>query len=85
MTLLAGDHPCRGIVQRVFREPNRVIGVLIKQVCLNNVLDICFSLVTLYFGEVDVLFQYPSVYDPTNFSEEPKFYYKVLQLPLPGI
>ena len=32
-----------------------------------------FGLVTLYFGEFDVLFQYPSVYDPTNFREEPIF------------
>ena len=30
-----------------------------------------FGLVTLYFGEFDVLFQYPSVYDSTNFREEP--------------
>ena len=78
MMFLAGDHPCRGIIQRIFREENKVIGVLTKQVCLNNVLNRghlnspLFWFGHLIFGEFDVLFQYPFVYDPTNFREESK-------------
>ena len=37
-----------------------------------------FGLATLYFGEFDVLFQYLFVHDPTNFREEPLFYFMYL-------
>jgi hypothetical protein len=39
MTFLTGDHPCRGIVYRILRDPNEVIGVLTKQASLTNVSD----------------------------------------------
>ena len=38
-----------------------------------HIILLYLGLATLYFGEFDVLFQYPSVYDPTNFREEPIF------------